>query len=399
MFKRILSLMLCIALVFAMGTISFAVEENADTSVVDAPEVDAPEADAPEADAPEADVPEADTPEADAPEADVPEADTPEADAPEADAPEADAPEADAPEADAPEADAPEVDAPEVDAPEVDAPIMEVGVKYTVVDAPEYSVFVNGVAITFEDVGIKKITIPTGDVTFVPVRKIAEMLNCTVAWSASDRTVHIFKNGKSVVLTIDNHIVKIYDFKYDSGITYTPAAEEEKPIYKDENGVIYENVTPVIEEGRTLIPLRAIAECLNTTVDSKNAVITIDDNDPNMLSYKPTMADRKAKNLIETYNYKPAVVAKSGSVTVNVSGNFEGATSEIGNGVTITINGQSQTTANGGTCTFAEVKSGTYKVEVTNIPEGYALQDAETTVTVEGGAVTVNIYLVKAVVA
>ena len=45
------------------------------------------------------------------------------------------------------------------------------------------------------------------------------------------------------------------------------------------------------------------------------------------------------------------------------------------------------------------MKSGTYKVEVTNIPEGYALQDAETTVTVEGGAVTVNIYLVKAVVA
>ena len=85
-----------------------------------APEADEPEADEPAADEPAANEPEADEPAADEPEADEPEADEPEADEPAADEPEADEPEADEPEADEPEADEPEADEPEADEPAAD---------------------------------------------------------------------------------------------------------------------------------------------------------------------------------------------------------------------------------------------------------------------------------------
>lgn len=251
---------------------------------------------------------------------------------------------------------------------------------------------VNGVGVSFDDVGLKKVAIDTGDITLVPIRKIAEILNCTVAWRNSDQTVHIFKNGKSVVLAINDPVIKIYDFEVGAKFVYTSEAEE-KFVYAENKGV-----TPVIEAGRTLVPLRAVSECLNTTVnyDGTSGLISINDNDAAMLNYKATISDIKARNLIETYNYKPVVELKSGLINVKVVGNYEGATPEVGDGVMVTIGGETQTTANGGICTFTEVKSGTYKVEATNIPEGFALQNAETTVTVEGGEISVNVYLVKA---
>lgn len=254
---------------------------------------------------------------------------------------------------------------------------------------------VNGVDVSFEDVGLKKITVDNGDITLVPIRKIAEMLNCTVAWRNSDQTVHIFKNGKSIVLAINNPVIKTYDFEVGTKFVYTSEAAE-KFVYAENK-----SVTPVVEDERTLVPLRAVSECLNTTVsyDEASGLITISDNDAEMLNYKASIADVKARNLIETYNYKPGVELKSGSIIVKVAGNFEGAIAEIGDGVTVAIDGKTQTTANGGLCTFTEVKSGTYKVEVANIPDGYELQNAETTVMVEGGEASVTVYLVKSEVA
>lgn len=350
MFKKLLSLMLCVALVFTMGTIAFATEDTEEKTVTTQTEV-------------------------------TEEVKTEE---------KAEEVTTEAPETDAPATETPEADAPVTEAPEVDAPVTE-PIKLVVTDS-NLPVQVNGVAVSFEDVGLKKVTVDAGDITLVPIRKIAEMLNCTVAWRNSDQTVHIFKNGKSIVLAINNPVIKIYDFEVGAKFVYTSEAEE-KFVYADNKGV-----TPVIEEGRTLVPLRAISECLNTTVnfDGATGLITINDNDASMLNYKATIADIKARNLIETYNYKPVVELKSGSIVVKVAGNFEGATPEIGDGVTVTIDGKTQTTANGGTCTFTEMKAGTYSVVVSNIPEGFALQNAETTVTVEGGEVSANIYLVKA---
>jgi len=345
MSKKIISLALCILLVFAVGTISFAAEDTEKKTVNTQTEL-------------------------------TEEVKTEEK-----------------------AEDAPATDAPATDVPATDVPVTE-PIKLVVTDS-NLPVQVNGVAVSFEDVGLKKVTVGAGDITLVPIRKIAEMLNCTVAWRNSDRTVHIFKNGKSVVLAINNPIIKIYDFEVGAKFVYTSEAEE-KFVYAENKGV-----TPVIEIeidesgkeiARALVPLRAISECLNATVnyDGEAQLITINDNDSSMLTYKPSISDMKARNMIENYNYKPVVELKSCSIVVKVVGNFEGATPEIGDGVIVTVDGKTQTAANGGTCTFTEMKSGTYTITVSNVPEGYSLQTVETTVTVEGGETNVNVYLVKA---
>ena len=384
MFKKLLSLMLCVALVFAMGTITFAAEETTEQTETVQVETEVKEDTKTEEKAEDVvtEVKPEEKTETEVTE-EVKTEEKPETEVKEEIKTE-EKPETEVTEEVNPEEKVENEVVPEV--PDTTEPI-----KLVVTDS-NLPVQVNGVAVSFEDVGLKKVTVDAGDITLVPIRKIAEMLNCTVAWRNSDQTVHIFKNGKSVVLAINNPVIKIYDFEVGASFVYTSEAEE-KFVYAENKGV-----TPVIEAGRTLVPLRAISECLNTTVnyDGATGLITINDNDAAMLNYKATIADIKARNLIETYNYKPVVELKSGSIIVKVAGNFEGATPEIGDGVTVTIDGKAQTTANGGTCTFTEVKSGTYKVEVTNIPEGFALQNAETTVTVEGGEVSVNVYLVKA---
>lgn len=308
-------------------------------------------------------------------------------------APEDDAPTTETPEANAPATETPEVDVPTTGIPEIDTPAVTEPIKLEVTDSAN-AVQVNGVPVTFDDVGLKEVNIETGAITFVPVRKIAELLNCTVGWRNSDQTVHIFKNGKSVMLTINKSEIEIRDFEVGAKFVYTSEAEI-KYVYADNK-----NVTPMIEDGRTLVPLRAISESLNTTVnyDGDAKLIAINDNDTAMLSYKPSITDIKARNMIETYNYKAQYVPKTGSVSVKAWGNFAGASAELGDGIIVKLIDKSTTTANGGTCSFDDIKAGTYTVVVENVPEGYVVQDASVlTFEVKPGEKTeVRIALVKA---
>lgn len=323
----------------------------------------------------------------------APEADAPTTETPEADAPATETPETDAPALETPEADAPAVETPEVDTTTEDTPVIIEPIKLEVTDSAN-SVQVNGVPVTFDDVGLKEVNIETGAITLVPVRKIAELLNCTVGWRNSDQTVHIFKNGKSVMLTINKSEIEIRDFEVGAKFVYTSEAEI-KYVYADNK-----NVTPMIEDGRTLVPLRAISESLNTTVnyDGDAKLITINDNDTAMLTYKPSITDIKARNMIETYNYKAQYVPKTGSVSVKAWGNFAGASAELGDGIIVKLIDKSTTTANGGTCSFDDIKVGTHTVVVENVPEGYVVQDASVlTFEVKPGENTeVRIALVKA---
>lgn len=255
---------------------------------------------------------------------------------------------------------------------------------YEIVDS-DASVVVNGTPVTF-DVSLKKIVNANGDINFVPIRKVAEMLNCTVAWRGSDQTIHIFQNGKSVMFKVNSHDVVVHNFEIGSKFVYTDDEKIEK----------VEGAYPIVFNDRTLIPLRAVSEILGAKVnyDSEQKLITIDATEE-MQKATATIADIKARNYIETYNYVPTIQLKTGTVNVKVSGNFEGAEPTLGDGVVVSIDGKTQTAANGGACVFTEMKAGTYTVTATNVPEGY--KAVETTVTVKAGEdTTVSVLLEKA---
>lgn len=97
--------------------------------------------------------------------------------------------------------------------------------------------------------------------TMVPMRKIFELLDATVDWEASTRTVKANKDGISIKLQIDNEIAEI-----------TKNGKTEK---------IKLDSKPIIVDGRTLVPLRFISESLGKQVgwDSANTTAIIIDYD------------------------------------------------------------------------------------------------------------------------
>jgi iron complex transport system substrate-binding protein len=90
--------------------------------------------------------------------------------------------------------------------------------------------------------------------TMVPYREIAESLGASVKWDANTKTVTVTKSGKVINLQIKNKYAKI------------------------QNQYIYIGVAPVIENGRTLIPLRFLSEAFGLWVswNGSTKTITID---------------------------------------------------------------------------------------------------------------------------
>ena len=249
----------------------------------------------------------------------------------------------------------------------------------------EITVKVNGQTVVFEDV---KPQILDGR-TLVPFRKVGDAMNAAVAWRGTDRTAHYFRNGISVMLTIGQSQMEVREYEMGEKFVYTTEAKV-SPIDPDQPSVIARTI-----DDRTMIPIRATAEALGAKVDWDDATKTVLITIP---AYTLKLADKDAAALIENWNYKPATELKTGSVDVRVYGNFQGADSALGNDVTLTIDGKTQTTANGGVASFSEVKAGTYKLTVSNIPEGYVVSDGfsyDVTV-VAGEKANISIPLLKA---
>lgn len=249
-------------------------------------------------------------------------------------------------------------------------------------DENEITVTVNGVTVVFDDVKPQILD----NRTLIPMRKLGEAINAAVAWRNSDSTVHILRNGKCVVLTLNESQMLLTDYEYKDKFVYT---SESTSKYIDEDT----NVVARTINDRTMVPCRAICEALGGNVDwdetTKTVKVTFLDG------YTVSKQDKDATYLIETLNYKPTVVIPNGTVNVKVSGNFEGAVPTLGDGVIVSIDGKTQTAANGGACVFTEMKAGTYTVTATNVPEGY--KAVETTVTIKAGEdTTVNVLLEKA---
>lgn len=97
--------------------------------------------------------------------------------------------------------------------------------------------------------------------TMVPLRKIFELLSCTVEWEGSTETVTATKDNTTLILQINNKVARKIVDGQETKITLDSA--------------------PIIQEGRTLVPLRFIAESLEKQVgwDAANYTAIIIDYD------------------------------------------------------------------------------------------------------------------------
>lgn len=116
----------------------------------------------------------------------------------------------------------------------------------------------NGEYIDFVDVNPQIIN----DRTMVPFRKIFNSLGVTdenITWTADTRTVNAKKDNVEIELQIDNNVAKKIVSGEVTNITLDSA--------------------PVIRDGRTLVPVRFIAESMDRKVswDAENRVVVIAD--------------------------------------------------------------------------------------------------------------------------
>lgn len=93
------------------------------------------------------------------------------------------------------------------------------------------------------------------DRTLVPLRVISEQLGAEVGWNNEDRTVHIKKGDRSVLLRIDSRLVE-----------YDRAGEKTYNI---------SDVAPFIVEDRTVVPLRLISNALGVDIGWDNDTRTV----------------------------------------------------------------------------------------------------------------------------
>ena len=242
----------------------------------------------------------------------------------------------------------------------------------------DIKVVVNGVPVAFYDVN----PIIEDGRTLVPLRKVGEAINAEVAWRAIDNTVHLFRDGLTVKLTIGKPDIEIYTFDFADKFVYTSNAV---------NALIDPNQPSVIAKtinDRTMIPIRAVAEIYGGKVSWDNANSTVVIEIP---AYAPKRADKNAARYIETWNYTPAVELKTAKVTVKVNCAEKDFDPAILNGIVIAVNDVEQTTVEG-TCAFDKVEVGSATIKISNEPAGYTVDDHEIKINVDGDK-TINITL------
>ena len=110
--------------------------------------------------------------------------------------------------------------------------------KATLKNPPVISVLTNGKKVYFDQLPV----IENGR-TLVPLRAIFESLDATVDWNADTKTITSEKGDTKIVMTIGN-----------------------SEMTKNGDSIVLD-VAPQIIGGRTLVPVRAIAEAFDLTVD------------------------------------------------------------------------------------------------------------------------------------
>ena len=189
--KKMLALILCVAMCFALGAYTFADVATTDPSSSDVPSTDVPSSDVPSTDVPSSDVPSTDVPSSDVPGTDVPSTDVPGTDVPGTDVPGTDVPGTDVPGTDVPSTDVPGTDVPGTDVPGTDVP----GTDVPSTDVPSSDVPTTDPANKFVDVADDHVfaeeiywcadngyMIGYKDNTFRPANNITRAQVCTIFW-------------------------------------------------------------------------------------------------------------------------------------------------------------------------------------------------------------------------
>ena len=96
--------------------------------------------------------------------------------------------------------------------------------------------------------------------TLVPVRVVSESLGANVNWDGQNRTVHIVKGDRAVLLRIDNRLL---DFTEGGSTTFSLC-----------------DVPPMIIDNRTFVPLRLVSNALGVGVDwqGDSRTVVVDSN-------------------------------------------------------------------------------------------------------------------------
>lgn len=93
--------------------------------------------------------------------------------------------------------------------------------------------------------------------TMLPMRAIFERLGANVTWMQADRIIFATKGEYLIVMQIDNNLMSVRK----SG--------------EETNKSVTLDVAPFIENDRTLVPVRAVAEALDAKVDWDNNTRTV----------------------------------------------------------------------------------------------------------------------------
>jgi hypothetical protein len=100
------------------------------------------------------------------------------------------------------------------------------------------------------------------DRTMVPVRAVTEAVGCTVEWHSEDQRVVINSpvgGDPLIVMEVGNPVVTVNSYNGDTGAIGGRRVAIDSP--------------PVIISGRTLVPLRFIAETIGFTVEWDNGAV------------------------------------------------------------------------------------------------------------------------------
>lgn len=120
----------------------------------------------------------------------------------------------------------------------------------TVSAADEITVKLNGEKLDFD-------TAPQviNDRTMVPMRNIFTSLGAEVEWVEEDKLIYAVKNSTTVVMCIGSELMYVTDRK------------------------VMLDAPPMLTEGRTLVPLRAISESFGMQVDWDGDTRTVSINE------------------------------------------------------------------------------------------------------------------------
>ena len=157
-------------------------------------------------------------------------------------------------------------------------------------------VFVNGKEVAFD----QKTGFPTikDGRTLLPLRQVGNAMSAAVAWRKIDKTVHLFRDGKSLMLTIGKPEMLACSFVFESKFLYT--SQPVQSLIDPDQPQVIAFVEPGVN--RTMIPIRAVAEAFGARVgwhgESRSVLIEIP-------AYTVSLADNDASDMIENWNYTP----------------------------------------------------------------------------------------------